>query len=307
MFMFPSVAGSAVSGSFICSFIEVDFFLLESSPQQEQPAAEEGAEEEEEDTDSMDGSLMYSFVEEENKHEGGGRRERAKKDESRRAGRKRNRPTSRHSSSSDDDDDDDDDDDEDDDREDEEENEKEEEEDMEAWLGAEVKEMDGLKWRAVPSLRAREIGKNSAQFARSVCGSRGLVQRLELQARLERHSGCVNTLHFNPSGTRLASGSDDLRVVIWDWARRRTVLEFDSGHKSNVFQVRPVAMATLHMKSNAIVFFFLFPVKPDFSVLPDLFLSVLLTSNKNFICIPLSVSGKVSPSQRRLHTGHVCP
>ncbi|XP_017327643.1 DDB1- and CUL4-associated factor 8 [Ictalurus punctatus] len=217
----------------------------ELSPQQPQPAALEEEEEEEGDTDSMDGSLMYSFVEEgkEQDSEGSGRRERAKKDESRRAGRKRNRPTSRHSSSSDDDDDDDDDeeeddDDDDDDAEDEEENEKEEEEDMEAWFGAEVKEMGGPKWRAVPSLRAREIGKNSAQFARSVCGSRGLVQRLELQARLERHSGCVNTLHFNPSGTRLASGSDDLRVVIWDWARRRAELEFDSGHKSNVFQAK---------------------------------------------------------------------
>lgn len=203
---------------------------------QEQPAAEEG--EEDEDTDSMDGSLMYSFVEEgkEQDSEGSGRRERAKKDESRRAGRKRNRPTSRHSSSSDNDEDDDED--EDNDEDDGEENEKVEEEDIEAWLGAEVKEIGRPKWRAVPSLRAREIGKNSAQFVRSVCGSRGLVQRLELQARLERHSGCVNTLHFNPSGTRLASGSDDLRVVIWDWARRRAELEFDSGHKSNVFQVR---------------------------------------------------------------------
>lgn len=217
--------------------LEVDFFLVDLSSQQEQPAVEE---EEEEDTDSMDGSLMYSFVEEGKEQDGagGGRRERAKKDESRRAGRKRNRPTSRHSSSSDDDNNDDDDDD--DDEEDGEENEKEEEEDMEAWLGAEVREMGRPKWRAVPSLRAREIGKNSAQFVRSVCGSRGLVQRLELQARLERHSGCVNTLHFNPSGTRLASGSDDLRVVIWDWARRRAELEFDSGHKSNVFQVRDV-------------------------------------------------------------------
>lgn len=217
---------------------EVIFFLVELSSQQEPPAAEE--EEEEEDTDSMDGSLMYSFVEEgkEQDGEGGGRRERAKKDESRRAGRKRNRPTSRHSSSSDDDEDEDDEDEDEDDGEDGEENEKEEEENMEAWLGAEVKEMGRPKWCAVPSLRAREIGKNSAQFVRSVCGSRGLVQRLELQARLERHSGCVNTLHFNPSGTRLASGSDDLRVIIWDWARRHAELEFDSGHKSNVFQVR---------------------------------------------------------------------
>jgi len=108
---------------------------------------------------------------------------------------------------------------------------------MEAWLGAELREMRGPVWQAVPSLRSREIGRDSHQFVRHVCGARGLVQRLELQGRLERHTGCVNTLHFNPSGTRLASGSDDLRVVIWDWAIRRAELEFDSGHKSNVFQV----------------------------------------------------------------------
>ena len=108
---------------------------------------------------------------------------------------------------------------------------------MEAWLGAELRDLSRPTWRAVPSLRFREIGKSSQQFVRRVCGARSFVQRLELQGRLERHTGCVNTLHFNPSGTRLASGSDDLRVVIWDWARRRAELEFDSGHKSNVFQV----------------------------------------------------------------------
>ncbi|XP_030630201.1 DDB1- and CUL4-associated factor 8 [Chanos chanos] len=197
-------------------------------------------EEEEEDTDSMDGSVLYSFTEEgERESEGGGRREREKDERERgkrRVGRKRNRPgggTTRRSSSSDDDDDDD--------EEEDEEDEPDEEEDdqaMEAWLGSDLRDLSKPMWRAVPSLRAREIGRGSHQFARRVCGARGLVQRLELQGRLERHTGCVNTLHFNPSGTRLASGSDDLRVVIWDWARRRAELEFDSGHKSNVFQAK---------------------------------------------------------------------
>ena len=41
-----------------------------------------------------------------------------------------------------------------------------------------------------------------------------------------------------PRGTWLASGSDDLKVVVWDWVRRQPVLDFESGHKSNVFQVR---------------------------------------------------------------------
>lgn len=189
-------------------------------------------EEEEEDTDSMDGSGLYSLTEDGERESEGGRRERGKdKDGGKRAARKRNRPGgTNHSTSSDDDDD-----------EDEEEEQKDDEDDdeaMEAWLGAELRDLRGPVWRAVPSLRSREIGRDSHQFVRRVCGARGLVQRLELQGRLERHTGCVNTLHFNPSGTRLASGSDDLRVVIWDWAIRRAELEFDSGHKSNVFQVR---------------------------------------------------------------------
>lgn len=179
----------------------------------------------------MDGSGLYSLTEDQERDADGDRRRGGEK----RAARKRNRPGSgsNHSTSSDEEDDDD------------EEDQKDEDEDeddseaMEAWLAAELRDLRGPVWRAVPSLRSREIGRDAHQFVRRVCGARGLVQRLELQGRLERHTGCVNTLHFNPSGTRLASGSDDLRVVIWDWAIRHAVLEFDSGHKSNVFQVGP--------------------------------------------------------------------
>lgn len=190
--------------------------------------------EEEEDTDSMDGSGLYSLTEDQDRDADGDRRRGGEH----KAARKRNRPGSgsNHSTSSDEDDDDD----EEDDRKDDDEEEEDDEDDneaMEAWLRAELRDLRGPVWRAVPSLRSREIGRDVHQFVRRVCGARGLVQRLELQGRLERHTGCVNTLHFNPSGTRLASGSDDLRVVIWDWAVRQAVLEFDSGHKSNVFQV----------------------------------------------------------------------
>ncbi|XP_076149838.1 DDB1- and CUL4-associated factor 8 isoform X2 [Alosa pseudoharengus] len=205
--------------------------------------AEGNKEDEEEDTDSMDGSGLYSLTEEgEQGSEEGGRRERVKEAGSggtKRTARKRNRPgsggggggggTARPSSSSEEDEND---------EEDEELEEDQDEQAMEEWLGTEVHEMSVPGWCAVPSLRAREIGWGARQFVRRVCGARGLVQRLELQGRLERHTGCVNTLHFNPSGTRLASGSDDLRVVIWDWAQLRAELEFDSGHKSNVFQAK---------------------------------------------------------------------
>lgn len=195
----------------------------------------EDAEDEEEDTDSMDGSGLYSLTEDGERASEGGRCERTRaKDAGKRAARKRNRPGggTNHSSSSDDDDEEDDEEQKDDDEDDD------DDEAMEAWLGAELRDMRGPVWRAVPSIRSREIGRDAHQFVRRVCGARGLVQRLELQGRLERHAGCVNTLHFNPSGTRLASGSDDLRVIIWDWAVKRAELEFDSGHKSNVFQAK---------------------------------------------------------------------
>ncbi|XP_048867568.1 DDB1- and CUL4-associated factor 8 [Brienomyrus brachyistius] len=196
---------------------------------------------EDEDTDSMDGSGPYLLTEEaerdkesEGGQDRGGRMRRAKERDGgeRREARRRQRErtgggTTRHSSSSEEEDED----------EDEEDIEEEDEQAMEDWLKADVSELPALAWRAVPSLRARELGQG-AQFVRRACGARGLVQRLELQARLERHAGCVNTLHFNQAGTRLASGSDDLRVVVWDWAQCRAELEFDSGHKSNVFQAK---------------------------------------------------------------------
>ncbi|XP_030821025.1 DDB1- and CUL4-associated factor 8 [Camarhynchus parvulus] len=91
--------------------------------------------------------------------------------------------------------------------------------------------------RRIPALRQRQLG-GCSRFVAQACGARLFVQKFRLQHGLEGHTGCVNTLHFNQRGTRLASGSDDLKVLVWDWLRRRPVLQFDSGHKSNVFQAK---------------------------------------------------------------------
>ncbi|NXA16603.1 DCAF8 factor, partial [Sapayoa aenigma] len=112
-----------------------------------------------------------------------------------------------------------------------------EEQALEDWVSSETWALPRPRWRAIPALRQRQLGACS-RFVAEACGARLFVQRFRLQHGLEGHTGCVNTLHFNQRGTRLASGSDDLKVLVWDWLRRRPVLQFDSGHKSNVFQVR---------------------------------------------------------------------
>lgn len=111
---------------------------------------------------------------------------------------------------------------------------------LEDWVSSETTALPQPRWQAIRALRDRELG-SSPRFVYEACGARLFVQRFRLQHGLEGHTGCVNTLHFNQRGTWLASGSDDLKVVVWDWVRRRPVLEFESGHKSNVFQVRSAA------------------------------------------------------------------
>ncbi len=48
----------------------------------------------------------------------------------------------------------------------------------------------------------------------------------------------MNALNFNGSGSLLISGSDDYRVCIWDWVKSSVILQYESGHKSNVFQTK---------------------------------------------------------------------
>ena len=76
-----------------------------------------------------------------------------------------------------------------------------------------------------------------APLKRQLYGCPSMVQRLRLERRLKEHQGCVNCINFSWGGRLLASGSDDLQVVLWDWARGNVLGKFDSGHVANVFQV----------------------------------------------------------------------
>jgi len=78
--------------------------------------------------------------------------------------------------------------------------------------------------------------KMTPSFSQRRCGSVDLVKRMKLAYKLSGHEGCVNSLHFNQSGSKIASGSDDLNIIVWEWEKNRKMLQFNSGHKANVFQ-----------------------------------------------------------------------
>ncbi|KAL0100338.1 hypothetical protein PUN28_019596 [Cardiocondyla obscurior] len=92
-------------------------------------------------------------------------------------------------------------------------------------------------WHIVPEMINRQIGNNPL-FQRRFYGSLHAVERLELMYNLDEHQGCVNALNFNQKGNLLASASDDLTVVIWDWAVGKKHHWFTSGHTSNMFQAK---------------------------------------------------------------------
>lgn len=79
---------------------------------------------------------------------------------------------------------------------------------------------------------------NSNQFQCRAYGSKYVVERLGLLQRLAKHSGCVNSLNFNMSGKLLASGSDDLKINLWNWQTNKLVQSITSGHQLNVFQTK---------------------------------------------------------------------
>ncbi|ELK18121.1 WD repeat-containing protein 42A [Pteropus alecto] len=108
---------------------------------------------------------------------------------------------------------------------------------LEDWMSSETSALPHPRWKVLTALRERQLG-SSARFVYEACGARVFVQRFHLQYGLEGHGGCVNCAHFNQRGTLLASSSDDLRVIVWDWMRKQPVLNFKTGHKNNVFQAK---------------------------------------------------------------------
>ncbi|XP_031268614.1 DDB1- and CUL4-associated factor 8 isoform X2 [Pistacia vera] len=90
----------------------------------------------------------------------------------------------------------------------------------------------------------RELGLlSNRNFVYRRRASEDLILRLDIYKKLDKHRGCVNTVSFNAEGDILVSGSDDRRVILWDWVTGRVKLSFHSGHNNNVFQAKILPFA----------------------------------------------------------------
>ncbi|XP_074645517.1 WD and tetratricopeptide repeats protein 1-like [Tubulanus polymorphus] len=89
-------------------------------------------------------------------------------------------------------------------------------------------------------LDERKSGKDfvSIGFQRDNHVTPDLVRRIGLEAELEGHKGCVNCLEWNEKGTLLASGSDDVNVIIWDPFRHKRLISIPTVHQGNIFSVK---------------------------------------------------------------------
>uniref|UniRef100_A0A8C8JJT2 Ddb1 and cul4 associated factor 6 n=1 Tax=Oncorhynchus tshawytscha TaxID=74940 RepID=A0A8C8JJT2_ONCTS len=79
---------------------------------------------------------------------------------------------------------------------------------------------------------------NGMSFFCFCTGRREFVQRLKLEATLNVHDGCVNTISWNDTGEYILSGSDDTNLVITNPYNRKVKATIRSGHRANIFSAK---------------------------------------------------------------------
>ncbi|XP_034041820.1 DDB1- and CUL4-associated factor 6 isoform X5 [Thalassophryne amazonica] len=85
----------------------------------------------------------------------------------------------------------------------------------------------------------RLIGYNEPNIIRTnYLGRREFVQRLKLEATLNVHDGCVNTISWNDTGEYILSGSDDTFLVITNPYNKKVKKSIRSGHRANIFSAK---------------------------------------------------------------------
>lgn len=88
-------------------------------------------------------------------------------------------------------------------------------------------------------MRKRSLGLEDPSRLRSrYLGRREFIQRLKLEATLNVHDGCVNTICWNDTGEYILSGSDDTKLVISNPYSRKVLTTIRSGHRANIFSAK---------------------------------------------------------------------
>lgn len=65
--------------------------------------------------------------------------------------------------------------------------------------------------------------------------SKHLVQRFALEKVLESHQGCVNSVHWNDTGSLLLTAGDDKNIVITNPFSYKVVVNYKTKHQTNIF------------------------------------------------------------------------
>nr|XP_057937464.1 DDB1- and CUL4-associated factor 6 isoform X2 [Doryrhamphus excisus] len=85
----------------------------------------------------------------------------------------------------------------------------------------------------------RRIGYSDPNSIRTnYLGRREFVQRLKLEATLNVHDGCVNTISWNDTGEYILSGSDDTFLAITNPYNKKVKKSIRSGHRANIFSAK---------------------------------------------------------------------
>ncbi|KAI6653373.1 hypothetical protein LOD99_3592 [Oopsacas minuta] len=79
---------------------------------------------------------------------------------------------------------------------------------------------------------------NPIRLMRDLEGHSSQIDKLQDMKLLTGHTGCVNCLEWNKSGTILASGSDDLTIKLWDPFQGKEIQKLNTGHLDNIFSVK---------------------------------------------------------------------
>jgi len=56
-----------------------------------------------------------------------------------------------------------------------------------------------------------------------------------LEKILENHHGCVNSVHWNDSGSLLLTAGDDKHIVITNPFSYKVLVDYKTQHKTNIF------------------------------------------------------------------------